>query len=350
MSFEASNKYFLQDFRRRLSGINSYDEKINYYNNSLKKDVWKRIHEYYNKDKIKSKSEFYTDLLSYFGVFEADLIILNLLLEEDLFNFIDDIKILPKKKFNFEYNILSDIYSSLFMHEKRDFEVFFENIKSQSRSLLNVNDNSWYNENQNKHPFVNSFISKLTSISIDGQSINMDIFINVLIVWYRIEIFNNPFHSSKAIVMTNKLNKEFDKDNFAVESKEILFDFIDKVIALSGYLFSYSWLGYIPLTNCLPKDAQNGLIIQTENLLSKYERYKYAQNLTNLSFGKLIDSYDIDKVYENEILVMKEIKKRFSNNIFPTSEELQSIMSDKNLNANLKELFIRTFYLFEYLS
>src|SRR5699024_7845759 len=90
MGFYDKNRYFLQKMSREISiyknteKVDDFDEIKNFYVTNFQFETRKRIKKSYAN--CTNISTFYADLYEYIGEFESDLITINILLEEDLFN------------------------------------------------------------------------------------------------------------------------------------------------------------------------------------------------------------------------------------------------------------------------
>ncbi len=319
-----------------------FSDRLNKYE-LIKIDILSRVKNAYKN--CTDKNEFYKDVFEILGVYEGDILLNNLFLEENCVEIINSLK---KNQFFSVQNINISSKDSIssefreFIFSKSEFSEFdlIQFLKNKSIKITNtsISINDWKNENTNSNPIINNFCSFFTNseITIENKIFGYFLFVKI---WNQFDDYINPFNNSKGIVMYRNLNYYLENNDF-----EIFYNFFQTVLKTSNSLFvKYK---YQPIIDNEENDSyRSGYLKQREDFNKYLDSFKKRKFLNDkMSYHQLSEvlksSEDVLLSNDCQKLIIQKIK----NFEYPDNNELNTLINLENEKFKLQ--ICKMLYLF----
>lgn len=334
--FEDNKNFIIQKLKAEMKSL-SLEEKIQYYEETLKTETRYRLKVSYNNET--DKVLFYKSAFEHIGIYEADYLLLNIFYEKESDILLNSIFTLDNSIFyskNTENPILIVNKLRTLIYDKKDDVLGFS--KRRFGELIDLRNGDWATFEKDQNPIMNKY----------GAWINSQNEINLLIdsILLFSKIWNlswgNPFkfNGVKACVLLNHI----------ISSKSYInFEAFDRSAdILNSLLF--------------PVENPFKISIQEANTIPGYENKRrefdqklnvsrqMAVNYSKLSFEEIFVQLKNSSTEVREAIKENLIKK-INSGFLPSSFEIDNI---ENLISNhgdelipIKELLYQKCYLYE---
>jgi hypothetical protein len=334
MTFQKDNENFIKfGVWVGMKGLTEH-EKLLKYSTTFKIESHKRIKTGYLKvsNDVEAKIEFYKEVLSVFGTYDLEYILLCIYFDKDADKLIDCLVDLVRPLLSKEKLIWGSI-SSLFTED-----IAFHNssltkgfLKSYFERTIKLEAGEWESEGISNNPVVNKLKDYIACYLIDeenGYGELTEVLLNFSKLW---DIYyGRPFNTIKGIILVHKMSEQYNKINPA----KLKVNFQKVVLNVNSLLTELTpIIAQSPLTDIdndcfITSQGENPLSESVRNYLSKNVQFQKRldddsilfTDLSNITWTKLIEDWYLSSG-NAEAAFINEIDKRRNSGLVPLAIE-----------------------------
>lgn len=352
MGFYEENKNFIiQRFYTEMKGMD-VSEKTESYKKNLKAETRKRLINSYNN--CNNSKVFFIECIEILQQYDFPFLFINLFFEENFEEIIVSIDfsrfyVLNQNSNDILINRISKYINNLKSVKNFRTEDF---LKCEFEDIVGIDDKVW----KNKSTWPNNEFLKIYAewiVNNLNESENDEVIYTAIIfnkIWIEDIGFIGDHKNSKAIIFLHILIKSFEieiqKNNFINISS-----FYDKLKIILDDIFVSGYFS-TPLTDNYSEGFYSTgyyekLKVFKEKILFSKNIHQSYTNCTYLDLFEKINEYEIDAISLQNIV--SKIHLKLDNLIFPTKNELNSILNINGDNSfeRIKIDFLKRQYLFE---
>ncbi len=332
--FENNKNFIIQKLKAEMKSL-TFEEKIQYYEETLKTETIYRLKVSYNSET--DKVLFYKSAFEHIGIYEADYLLLNVFYEKESDIILNSIFTLDNSLFHFKSTenslLIVNMLRSLIFN-KTDNVLGFA--KKQFGELIGLRDSDWCTIEKYQNPIMNKY-----GTWINSQN-KKEILIDSLLLFSKIWdlVWGNPFKGEKACVLLNHIISSESYVNFQAFDRST--DILNSLLFPVENPFKIS----IQEANTIP-----GYEIKRREFDHKLDvSRQMAINYSDLSFEEIFIQFKNSSSEVREAIKENLIKK-INSGFLPSSFEIDNI---ENLISNhgdelipIKELLYQKCYLYE---
>lgn len=329
--FDDNKNFIIQELNVKMKGF-SIDEKRKIYvaNAKLRQDTLRRLKLSY--DRKTEKDIFYKEAFKHLAIYETNFLLMSLFYEEESNEILKNILNVNSNIHcdNDEYFVPDFIE---YIESKKQNSCIFEFVKIEFSQLIGLDDNDWRNQNANQNPINRKFAEWITKNNNDTNKL-----INGILLFSKIWslLWNNPFNTTKAIVLIHTLNNNHRLNHKVFDtSKSILDNLLPTILNPFNMPTEGQTPGFIKQRNIFDNK------LETSRALSiNYETMDFKdvfQELLRHRFSEEIS---------NQIL--ESIRRKIDSGMQPSTEELVFFdFHEYDEFTPIKNLIFRKCYLYD---
>ena len=336
MSFTQDNEHFLRYFGSAMRGLPDEERKIK-FEKEFRSDVRKRIKASYEKlgGSITDKGEFYGQLLTAFGAFEFEYLVLNIYFETEADELFNNLKPLFSQLSGLQSFFDPVIKQTAGTYNGSSIKAF---LRTYFISTIDLSDTDWEMEDVSRNPFINRLANWLShSVASDTSPQTVE---QVLLQYTKLWniYFCAPYQYIKGLVLIHKFIEQYKK----LDVKKIRID-LDRCIFNTRRIISelLPQAYHSPLT-----DTDNGSFYLADSLTpfpvtakvypKKNEEFHkvlsddqaFFKDLKNESWISLIENF-CSGPERSRFIYTDELQRRKGLGIVPRANEIGQFVSKK---------------------